>query len=113
MHMMNILSGYPLFAFNTRREHASDSLALVVSPLSLRVCREAAPSTTLGTGSNYRLNHFITNSTFFPVHQPEELQTWKVNIIKARLQIKVALLGVDGEIWGECVFVRCAVTLIN
>lgn len=82
LHMMNILSGYPLFAFNMRK-HASDFLALVVSALSLRVCREAAPSTTLGigTGSNYRLNHFITNSTFFPVHQPEELQTWKVNII--------------------------------
>lgn len=100
MHMMNILSGYPLFAFNMRRKHASDFLALVVSALSLRVCREAAPSTTLGTGSNYRLNHFITNSTFSPFHQPEELQMWKVNIIKARLQIKVALLGVDGEIWG-------------
>lgn len=61
-------------------------------------CREAAPSTTLGTGSNYRLNHFITNFTFFPVRQ--ELQTCRLNIIKARLQIKLALFwGLDGEYW--------------
>lgn len=75
LHVMNILSSYPLFALNTGGKHAWNFLALVLSALSLRACREAAPSTTLGSGSNYRLNRFITNSTFFHVHQREELQT--------------------------------------
>lgn len=69
LHVMNILSRYPLFALNAGGKHAWSFLALVVSVLSLRVCREPAPSTTLGSGSNYRLNHFITNSTFFHIHQ--------------------------------------------
>lgn len=99
LHAMNIMSGFALFTFNMRGRRACDSLALLVCALSPRVCREAAPSTTLGTGSNYGLNHFITNFTFFPVSQ--ELQTCRLNIIKARLQIKLALFwGLDGEYWG-------------
>lgn len=102
LHVMNIMSGFALFTFNMRGRHACKSLALLVCALSLRGCREAAPSTTLGTGSNYRLNHFITNFTFFPVSQ--ELQTCRLNIIKARLQIKLALFwGLDGEYWIQVV----------
>lgn len=54
---------FPLYAFSQREKQACNFIALLLSDLSLRVCREPAPS-TLDTGSNYRLNHFITNSTF-------------------------------------------------
>lgn len=69
LHLRDMLSSYPLSVFKMRGKHARDLLAFVVSALSLKVYREAAPSTTLATynnsGSNYRHNHFITSSTIF------------------------------------------------
>lgn len=113
-HLINTWSSYALSIFNMRSKHTNATLLFWwFTALSRRVCREAAPSTTLGThnnsGSNYRLNHFISNYTFFPVHQPEDLHAWKQNINKASLQIHFWELEEKYEGLRVCIIARVCV----